>query len=149
MRFDRPDGVAEATDKEKGKDDYAVKSFHGAGEADGAGEAEESEEEEEPLPSNELPDELGLEGGAVVESGSKEAAGGSDVSVSGGGNGAEPEEPLPAGDGFVEPPLACCFFFSAAREASSRNGIRAFSPTFALSWPILFLASSHSLEPGC
>lgn len=88
VRLYRPDRVAKTTSEAERNDCRPEDAFHGTGGGVASGEAEVSEEEE-PVPSSPLllPDEPVL--GAVVVSGRSEAAGGSAVSVSAGGNGAE------------------------------------------------------------
>jgi hypothetical protein len=100
IRFNRPNRVAKAAEKKKRQRYRSDEPFHGAGDgvASGAPDPSGGDEGDEPKLSSELPEEPELPEGAVVLSGNKEAAGGSDVSVSAGGSGAELEAALPAGE---------------------------------------------------
>ena len=113
IRFDRANRVAEATAKAKNQSYRANDSFHGAGEGVASG-APDALEPGDPRLSNEPLEEPALLGGAVVVSGSNDAAGGSDASESAGGKGAELLPALPAGDCCLPAELPPELFFLSA-----------------------------------
>src|SRR5207247_2594522 len=129
IRLYRPNPIAETTGETATDNNGREKILHGAGEAPSSAGADGSG--------------VAAGAGAVVLSGKSEAGGGSEGSVSGGGNGAEP----PAADSFLAGSFSPGFFFAGA--CSAKAGLKTASPSFARNSSILFLAFSLSPEPGC
>jgi hypothetical protein len=145
--FDWSNVVAEATAEAETDGNRREEIFHGAGDAVASGEADASGAAE----ASDVGPAAGADAdaGAVVVSGISEAGGGSETSVSGGGNGAaSSDDPrVPGSPLAVSCPLV--FFFAAAASDAAKAGCRAASPSFFRNWSILFLALSLSVEPGC
>ncbi len=127
----RPNVIAETTGETATDNNRREKILHGAGEAPSSAGADGSG--------------VAAGAGAVVLSGKSEAGGGSEGSVSGGGNGAKPS----AADSFLAGSFSPGFFFAGACSAAAKAGLKTASPSFARNSSILFLAFSLSPEPGC